>query len=49
VAQERAGLEEIIGRPLEPVTEVFRVGRGTAWFWKPGDILRESDVERVTF
>ena len=49
VAQERAALEGIIGRPLEPITEVFRIGAGEAHFWTLIDILRESQLERVRF
>ena len=49
VAQERAALEGIIGRPLEPITEVFRIGAGEAHFWTLMDILKESQLERVRF
>ena len=49
VAQERAALEGIIGRPLEPITEVFRIGAGEAHFWTLMDILREPQLERVRF
>ena len=45
VAQERAALEGIIGRPLEPITEVFRIGSGKASFWRLTDILRERELE----
>jgi pyridoxamine 5'-phosphate oxidase len=49
VAEERNALEGIIGRPLEPITEVFRVAKGQAWFWTIMDILKEPQLERVTF
>ena len=49
VAQERAALEGIIGRPLEPITEVFRIGAGEAHFWTLMDILKEPQLERVRF
>ena len=49
VAQERAALEGIIGRPLEPITEVFRIAHGEAHFWTLMDILKESELERVRF
>jgi uncharacterized pyridoxamine 5'-phosphate oxidase family protein len=49
VTQERAALEGIIGRPLEPITEVFRVTSGEAFFWTLTDILREPELERVRF
>jgi pyridoxamine 5'-phosphate oxidase len=49
VAEERAALAEIIGRPLEPIAEVFRIHSGEAHFWTLGDILKERDLERVRF
>jgi len=49
VSEERAALEEQIGRPLEPLAEVFRVGHGEARFWTLADILREHEVEIVAF
>jgi pyridoxamine 5'-phosphate oxidase len=49
VAQERAALEGIIGRPLEPITEVFRIASGTARFWRLTDILKERELEAVSF
>ncbi len=49
VAEERAALEGIIGRPLRPITEVFRLAAGEATFWTLTDILKEPELERVTF
>jgi pyridoxamine 5'-phosphate oxidase len=49
VAQERAALEGIIGRPLEPITEVFRIASGEARFWTLTDILKEEQLERIVF
>ncbi len=49
VAEERAALEGIIGRPLLPITEVFRIPSGEAWFWTLNDILKESELQRVGF
>jgi pyridoxamine 5'-phosphate oxidase len=48
VCQERHALEEIIGRPLEPIVEIVRV-KGEACFWTLRDALRESELERVRF
>ena len=33
VSEERAALEGLIGRPLEPIAEVFRIHAGEARFW----------------
>jgi pyridoxamine 5'-phosphate oxidase len=49
VAQERAALEGIIGRPLEPITEVFCITSGEARFWTLMDILKEDQLETVRF
>ena len=48
-AQERSALEDIIGAPLEPITEVFRIGSGEARFWTLMDILKERELETVSF
>ena len=49
VSEERAALEGIIGRPLEPIAEVFRIAAGEARFWTLTDILKERELERVRF
>lgn len=49
VAEERAALEGIMGRPLEPITEVFRIGSGKARFWTLMDILKERELETLSF
>ena len=49
VSEERAALEGIIGRPLEPIAEVFRIASGEARFWTLGDILRERELETLRF
>lgn len=49
VSQERAALEAIIGRPLEPIAEVFRIASGEARFWTLSDILRERQLETIRF
>ena len=49
VAKERAALEGIIGRPLEPITEVFRIHSGQARMWTLMDILKERQLETVSF
>jgi len=49
VSEERAALESLIGRPLEPLAEVFRIAAGEARFWTLGDILRERELEVVRF
>jgi uncharacterized pyridoxamine 5'-phosphate oxidase family protein len=49
VSEERAALEGIIGRPLEPIAEVFRIASGEARFWTLMDILKEPELETLRF
>jgi pyridoxamine 5'-phosphate oxidase len=49
VSEERAALEGIIGRPLEPIAEVFRIPSGVARFWTLMDILKEPQLEQIRF
>ena len=49
VSEERAALEGIIGRPLEPIAEVFRIASGEARFWTLMDILKEPELEMLRF
>jgi uncharacterized pyridoxamine 5'-phosphate oxidase family protein len=49
IGQERAFLEQLAGQPLEDLWEVFRVHTGEAHFWTLQDVLREPEVERITF
>ncbi len=47
--EARLFLEPIVGRPIAPIVEVFRVGHGEAHFWTIPDVLKESQLERVRF
>jgi pyridoxamine 5'-phosphate oxidase len=49
VSEERAALEGLIGRPLEPIAEVFRISTGEARFWSLTDILKERELEPIAF
>ena len=49
VSEERAALEGLIERPLEPIAEVFRIASGEARFWTLNDILRERGLETILF
>jgi pyridoxamine 5'-phosphate oxidase len=46
---ERAFLEDLAGQPVEPVSKVFRVQSGEAHFWTMNDVLKERDLERISF
>ena len=49
VSGERAALEGLIERPLEPIAEVFRIASGEARFWTLHDILKERTLETIAF
>jgi pyridoxamine 5'-phosphate oxidase len=48
-AETRAFLEPIVGRPLRPLTMVFRISSGEAHFWTIPDVLKEPTLERIRF
>lgn len=49
VAEERAFIEQIVGYPIGPLLEVFRIHSGEAHFWTMADTLKEPELERVGF
>ena len=36
-------------KPAEPVTELFRIKTGEAFFWTMADFLKEQEIARVKF
>jgi uncharacterized pyridoxamine 5'-phosphate oxidase family protein len=49
VCSERAFLADIAGQPIEPITELFCIRTGEAHFWTMMDVLKESELERISF
>ena len=49
VTQERAFLEDMSGKSLEGLWEVFWLPTGEAHFWTLKDVLKEPDLERIRF
>ena len=49
VAQERAFLEPILGQPIEPVLEIWRISHGDAHFWTMADVGHEAQLEHLKF
>lgn len=47
--ESRKGLSDIVGRPIEPLVEIFRISTGEAHFWTMMDILKEQELERIKF
>jgi uncharacterized pyridoxamine 5'-phosphate oxidase family protein len=48
-ASEGAFLQELTGKPMGHLWEVFRVRSGEACFWTLADTLREPELERIRF
>ncbi len=36
-------------QPVEPVVELFRIPSGEVFFWTMADVLKEKEIERLTF
>ena len=49
VAEERAFLSQIVGKPIEPYIEIFRIHTGESHFWTMMDVLKEPELERIRF
>jgi uncharacterized pyridoxamine 5'-phosphate oxidase family protein len=47
--ETRTFLEDITGKELRPIIEVFRIPSGEAHFWTLMDALKEQDLERIQF
>jgi pyridoxamine 5'-phosphate oxidase len=37
------------GKPEDPIFQIFRISASQAHFWTLADILKEADIERITF
>jgi pyridoxamine 5'-phosphate oxidase len=48
VASDRAFLDQLAGRPTGPLTTIFRLCQGEAFFWIMTDILKEVRLERIS-
>ena len=46
---DRTFIDQIIGKPVKPLLAVFRIAHGEAHFWTLNDILKERELERITF
>ena len=49
VYQKIKFLEGFAGQSLRPYMEVFKIGTGDAHFWTLNDILKEPEIEHLTF
>jgi pyridoxamine 5'-phosphate oxidase len=49
VAADRSFLDGLAGRPTAPLTMVYKLSQGKAFFWTMPDILKEASLERVEF
>jgi len=42
-------IEDLAGKPIEHLLEVFRIKTGEAHFWTMADVLKEPELERIKF
>jgi len=49
ITEERKFLESLVGKPLGPLWEIFRIHAGEAHFWTLPDALKEPQLERIKF
>jgi uncharacterized pyridoxamine 5'-phosphate oxidase family protein len=42
-------IEDLAGKPIEHLLEVFRIKTGEAHFWTMADQLKEPELERIKF
>ena len=42
-------LDDLAGQSVEPLLEIFRIKSGDAHFWTLMDVLKESQIEHITF
>lgn len=47
--EDRLFLDDISGRDLEPISEVFKVTTGDVHFWTLSDVMNEENVEHLVF
>jgi hypothetical protein len=47
--EERKLLEGIIGRPMEPITQICRINQSEAFIWTLMENLKESGLEHIYF
>ena len=47
--ESRKPLSDIIGQPIEPFIEVFRISSGEAHFWTIMDAMKEQEIEKIKF
>ena len=49
IHEERLFLDDIAGQNLEPFSEVFKVTTGDAHFWTMMDVMKEPELEHLSF
>lgn len=47
--EERIFLDDIAGRDLESITEIFKLTAGDMHFWAMCDVMNEKNLEHVVF
>ena len=47
--KHREGLADIVGEPLDPYTEIFKITAGDIHFWTIKDAMKERRLEHLEF
>lgn len=47
--KHREGLSEIVGKPVDPYVEIFKVTAGDVHFWTIMDAMKERQLEHIEF
>ena len=47
--KSREGLSQIVGEPIEPYTEIFRISCGDIHFWTMMDVMKEKQLQHLKF
>ncbi|WP_163325959.1 pyridoxamine 5'-phosphate oxidase family protein [Draconibacterium mangrovi] len=47
--EERLFLDDIAGKDLESISEIFKVTAGDVHFWTMSDVMNEQNVEHLVF
>lgn len=49
IHEDHLFMDEITGRNLESISEVFRIKAGNVHFWTMGDVMNEERLEHLVF
>jgi pyridoxamine 5'-phosphate oxidase len=47
--KSREGLSQIVGEPIDPYVEIFKITAGDVHFWTMMDVMKEKQLEHIEF